>query len=115
MTETKGDETKPSTIGEAGEMEIIRVPAWQVKYDWSEDPDEVVHLVCCRDLEWRTAMCGYEEPKTTIARDPRILCTMCLEVFGRMIGPGPCPIDDQPCPDDDTIDRLIDERTSRPE
>ncbi|MBT2512797.1 hypothetical protein [Arthrobacter sp. ISL-30] len=70
--ETKGDAEKPSTIGEGGAMEIVRVPAWQVKYDWSEDPDEVVHLVCCRDLDWRRAMCGYEEPSQDfrLPKDP---------------------------------------------
>lgn len=112
MTETKEDAEKPSTIGEGGAMDLVRVPAWQVKYDWSEDPDEVVHFVCCRDLDWRRAMCGYEEPHMTIARDPRNLCSMCMEVFGRMPGPGPCPIDNQPCPDDEEIERLVDERTS---
>jgi hypothetical protein len=112
MTETKGGDAEPSTLGDGGAMELRRAPAWKVKYDWSEDPDEVVHLVCCRDLDWRRALCGYEEPEMTIARDPRILCSMCMEVFGRELGPGPCPIDDQPCPDDDEIDRIIDERTS---
>lgn len=43
-------------------------------------------------------------------------CTMCVEVIvahGGVPGSGQCPFDDQPCPDDETVDRMIEERTGR--
>lgn len=112
MSETRTQDE--ATLEDGGTMEIVRIPAWEVKYALGSTPDEVAHVVCCRDLDWRRAFCGYEEPDPVIVPEMTTLCTMCVEAMGRVPGPGQCPVDDQPCPDDDTIDRMIAERTSRP-
>jgi hypothetical protein len=52
----------------------------------------------------------------TIAPQATVFCTMCVEVMtakGGLPWNGNCPVDDQPCPDEEAIDRTIDERTSR--
>jgi hypothetical protein len=106
----------PAEIRDGGAMERVRVPAWEVKYKLDRNPDELAHFVCCRDLDWRKAICGYEEPEAVILANPTTFCTMCVEVIqahGGVPGSGKCPFDDQPCPDDETVDRTIDERTSR--
>jgi hypothetical protein len=115
MTET-GLET---TVEDGGTLEIVRVPAWEVKFKHGQDPDELAHAVCCRDLDWRKALCGYEETgDPVIMSEAKSICTMCVEaaggVDGRAMTERRCPVDDQPCPDDDEVDRLIAERTSRP-
>lgn len=32
-------------------MELVRVPAWEAKFRLNDDPDELAHVICCRDLE----------------------------------------------------------------
>jgi hypothetical protein len=114
MTETStGD---PQTIEDAGSLEQVRVPAWEAKYKLGENPDELAHVVCCRDLDWRRAICGYVEEEPTVLHESDNICTMCVETAERMgvvIGDRQCPIDNQPCPPDDEVDRMIAERTSR--
>lgn len=106
---------EPGTLEDGGSMEL-RVPAWEVKYRMGEDPDELAHFVCCRDLDWRKAACGHEEPDMPILKEAKVLCTMCIEVI-RSLGGEPgvpiCPYDQQACPGDEEMDRIIDERTSR--
>lgn len=113
MTETSQD-----TMEDGGALELVRVPAWEVKYKLGQDPDELAHLVCCRDLDWRTALCGYEEPdEPVIMTEAKTVCTMCVEagggIDGRALAERRCPVDDRSCPDDDEVDRMIAERTSR--
>ena len=74
-------------------------------------PDDITHLVCCRDASWRVAFCGAEDADVNPAAE--VVCSMCLEEaqarqprFGteeRLI----CPIDGTPCPDEADIDRRI--------
>lgn len=61
-------------------------------------------------MDWGKAMCGYEDPDPAIMSEATAsICTMCVEAGGG--GPdGPmatrhCPVDGQPCPDDETMDR----------
>ncbi|WP_285247496.1 hypothetical protein [Pseudarthrobacter sp. efr-133-R2A-89] len=114
MTDTHTEQA--GTLEDGGSMELVRVPAWEVKYRMGEDPDELAHFVCCRDLDWRKAACGHEEPDMPIVKEAKVLCTMCIEVI-RSLGGEPgvpiCPYDQQACPDDEEVDRIIDERTSR--
>jgi hypothetical protein len=109
--ETKGD---TSTLADGGAMELVRVPAWEAKFKLNENPDELAHLICCRDLDWRKAACGYEEPDPTIMMEANVICTMCIEAVGGLtaLAEGRCPFDDQPCPDDETLKQIIKDRTS---
>ncbi|TSE15008.1 hypothetical protein B1A87_002830 [Arthrobacter sp. KBS0703] len=114
MTEaTTGD---LETIEHAGSLEQVRVPAWEAKYKLSENPEEFAHMVCCRDLDWRRAICGYVEEEPTLMYESENICTMCVETalkMGAVMGSRTCPIDNQECPPDDEVDRMITERTSR--
>jgi len=114
MTETSTDTQAPPEDG--GSLELVRVPAWEAKHIIVDNPDEVVHLVCCRDMDWRKAVCGYEDTEAVIATSANHFCAMCVEVWtshGTEPGSGTCPFDDQSCPDDDELDRIIQERASR--
>lgn len=73
--------------------------------------DDILHLVCCRDPEWKVAFCGYEDDSINMMG--KQLCTMCIEVvrrrdplFGLREFPV-CPIDQTPCPDEHEIDQRI--------
>lgn len=92
-----------------------RGPGREATYGLIENPGKLDHLVCCRDVEWRRALCGY------IAKDPSLLhdsdtgCTRCIEVAGSMGGdPGnqQCPLDNKPCPDEAEMQRMMNERLS---
>lgn len=76
------------------------------------DPEEITHLVCCRDVVWQTAFCGIRD---TGAINPaaEIFCTLCIEAMEAM-SPGcvsaeerTCPVDDRRCPDEHEIDLRI--------
>ncbi len=45
-----------------------------------DDPDEVVHLVCCRDVPWETASCG--EPGGHANLAATVLCTVAASPSG---------------------------------
>ncbi|MGW2369431.1 hypothetical protein ACWCZ5_28100 [Streptomyces sp. NPDC001667] len=82
------------------------------------DPDEIGHLVCCRDPSWRTAFCGAEADTVNVAVET--LCTICVERAEAM-WPGYwadperfCPVDGQPCPDEHDIDLRIAWETGPP-
>lgn len=111
MTETAND---PSTLADGGAMELVRVPAWEAKFTLNQDPEELAHIVCCRDLEWRKAACGFEDPNPAITLEANVICTMCVEAIGGLdaLAQGRCPFDDQPCPDDETLNQMIRDRTS---
>jgi hypothetical protein len=108
--------TMASPIEDGGSMELVRLPAWEVKFRRGDNPDELAHFVCCRDLDWRKALCGYEAREDDVVlSESSMICTMCVEVcrgMGVEPGSGQCPIDNQPCPDDEEVDRLINEHTS---
>ena len=36
---------------DAGTLELVKVPAWEARHKRHENPEELSHLVCCRDLE----------------------------------------------------------------
>ena len=87
-------------------------------FEVTDDADEVVHLVCCRDVSWRRALCG--EPGDRLALEPRHVCSMCVEEAKRL-QPGwtllqeqyRCPVDGRLCPSEAEIDEEI-ARRSRP-
>lgn len=97
-------------------MELVRVLAWEVEYRLVDNPDELAYFFCCRYLDWRKAACGYEYSDMPILKKARVYCTMCVEVI-RGLGGEPgipvCPYDSQPRPDDEEMDRSIDELTCR--
>lgn len=76
----------------------------------SPNPDEVNHLVCCRQT-WDTAFCGMSLEHAPINLASQFICVMCLEVaIGRYGGPldeGICPLDKTSCPDDAELDVRI--------
>ncbi|WP_458113976.1 hypothetical protein M1D88_07825 [Arthrobacter sp. R1-13] len=114
MTETSTEE--PQTVEDGGSLEQVHVPAWEAKYKLSENPEELAHLVCCRDLDWRQAICGYIEEEPTLMYEADNICTMCIETaesMGSVMGSRRCPIDNQECPPEDEVDRMIAERASR--
>jgi hypothetical protein len=114
MTETTtGD---PRVAEDTGLLEQVRVPAWEAKYKLSDNPEELAQMVCCRDLDWRQAICGYVEEEPTLMTEVENLCTMCVETaakMGAIMGSRQCPIDNQECPPEEEIDRMIAERASR--
>jgi hypothetical protein len=73
--------------------------------------EEIVHLVCCRDVSWRKTFCGADGVEINPAAE--IVCTMCLEEAGAMrpgwaSGEGiVCPVDGNRCPDEHEIDLRI--------
>lgn len=114
MTETSSEDQQ--TLEDGGSLEQVRVPAWEAKYKLGENPEELAHIVCCRDLDWRRAICGYVEEEPTLVYDSDNICTMCVETaesMGSAMGSRQCPIDDQECPPMEEIDRMIADRTSR--
>ncbi|MGY3380225.1 hypothetical protein ACVWYS_002182 [Arthrobacter sp. TE12231] len=100
--------TAPSTLEDGGALELVHIPAWEARYTLGQDPDELAHMVCCRDLDWRKTFCGHQEAEPVILQEATTLCTMCVEAVG---GPGSpifsrsCPFDNQPCPDEEELDR----------
>lgn len=112
---TEQDAGVAPAVEDGGSLELVLAPAWEIKHKLEQNPDEMAHFVCCRDVDWRKALCGYEEPEMTIAPLATVFCTMCVEVMtakGGVPWNGNCPVDDQPCPEEDEIDRTIEERTS---
>lgn len=82
------------------------------------NPDEIGHLVCCRDPSWRTSFCGAENETINVAVE--MICSMCMERVEAM-WPGwredPemfCPVDGQACPDEHTTGRRITRETGPP-
>lgn len=80
-----------------------------------ESADEVVHLVCCRDVSWRRAFCGEENDRLMSGSFDRV-CSMCLEEaetmrpgWAALPGGNVCPVDGRPCPSP----AALDEETSR--
>lgn len=113
MTETSTESTP--ALEDGGSLELIRTPAVRAQYKIGQDPKEFAHIFCCRDLDWAKTMCGYEDPDPHIMTESENVCTMCIEAGGGIDGPlasRHCPVDNQPCPDGETIDRMIAERTS---
>lgn len=84
----------------------------ETTYRLAPDEDEITHLVCCRDVSWRTAFCGVQN---TDAINPAAenFCTMCLEAIeamapGSLLSPGKfCPVDGNRCPDERELDLRI--------
>lgn len=70
------------------------MPAWEAKYKPSENPEDFTHMVCCRDLDWRQAICGYVEEEPTLMYESENICTMCVETalrMGAVMGSRTCP------------------------
>lgn len=91
MTETTVEQ---QTVEDAGSRELPRVPAWEAKYRLSDNPEELAHLICCRDLEWRRALCGYVEEDPKLMHESQNMCTMCVETsrgWGWSLGTGSAP------------------------
>ena len=92
----------------------LRAPATTPEYQAVNRPDELTHLVCCRDHSWERALCG-TETGLYINLGAEFICTMCAEVYrDALAGTLPaeedsytCPIDGRQCPGDDELDALI--------
>lgn len=67
------------------------------------DPDDIAHLVCCRDDEWRLGFCGAPGEYLNFATET--VCTMCVEVAEQRLpgcfdnDPMRRPNGHLPCPD----------------
>lgn len=90
----------------------------ETEFRLSADPDEIGHLVCCRDLSWSRAFCGAEGDTINLAVE--MVCTMCVEQ-AEVMRPGwmaepeiVCPVDGQPCPDEHEVDQRIARETGPP-
>jgi hypothetical protein len=111
-------------MGVGGTRSAERRPAEQTRTaprrQLVNDPDELTHLVCCRDASWDTALCGYESESVNLAAEH--ICTMCCEVaqqkwaeLGVTPWEGRCPVDGAQCPDEVDVDlRILDEVSPRP-
>ncbi len=80
-------------------------------YHLIDRPDEITHLVCCRDASWRVAFCGAEE--TEINPVAEVICAMCV-AEARAMRPEfdtdeelVCPVDGNRCPNEPEIDERI--------
>lgn len=105
----------PKAAGTAGPAELGRGPARGATSNLNENPGKLDHLVCCRDAEWRRALCGHVENEPALLHDSDIVCTGCIkaaEGMGVLPGHRQCPVDNNPCPDEAELQRMIDERTS---
>lgn len=97
-------------LGETG-ADRVSVPHTETRYRFVANPEEITHLVCCRDFSWRVAFCGFEGIEVNPAAE--IICAMCLEEVSRLrpdLASGQeiiCPVDGNRCPDEDEIDRRI--------
>jgi hypothetical protein len=74
-------------------------------------PDEIAHLVCCRDASWKVAFCGAEGDEINPAAE--VICSMCV-AEARAMRPQldqddepTCPVDGNPCPEEFEIDMRI--------
>ena len=84
-------------------VETRTAPVVDPLFEVAEAGDEVVHLVCCRDVSWRRAWCGEENDRLAVSMEH--VCSMCVEEAERL-RPGwasspdgnVCPIDGRPCP-----------------
>jgi hypothetical protein len=80
--------TEASTLEDGGALELVRTPAWEAQYRLGQDPKELAHMFCCRDMDWGKAMCGYEDPDPDIMYEAAgSICTMCVEASGGPDGP----------------------------
>ncbi len=88
-------------------------PAVQPQLYAVDRPDELTHVVCCRDHSWSQALCGFG-PIDYINLGAQVICTMCIEVFEELLTAMPqpvtdrtCPVDGCLCPPDDELDEII--------
>jgi hypothetical protein len=92
----------------------VREPAVSPRFQAVDRPEELTHLVCCRDHSWERALCG-AEPLLHINLGAQFICTMCVEVCQAALAAHPrseddndvCPIDGRACPEDEELDDLI--------
>ncbi|GAA0641739.1 hypothetical protein GCM10010174_75260 [Kutzneria viridogrisea] len=83
----------------------------EARYRLVARPEEITHLVCCRDVSWRRTFCGEEGLEINPAA--REVCAMCMEEAAAMRPDWlsgselRCPVDGNPCPDEAEIDRRI--------
>ncbi|WP_153395731.1 hypothetical protein [Ornithinicoccus halotolerans] len=75
------------------------------------NPDEILHLVCCRDPEWKVAFCGEDGGHINVTAET--LCTMCVEYIEERV-PGflgsderVCPVDYRQCPEEHQVNLRI--------
>ncbi|MFD1046137.1 hypothetical protein ACFQ1S_11465 [Kibdelosporangium lantanae] len=83
-------------------------PVHQAGYQLTDKPEEITHLVCCRDASWGKTFCG-EPTDQEININIQQVCTMCVEAAEAML-PGcyaredaVCPVDGNPCPSEHEI------------
>jgi hypothetical protein len=87
-------------------------PVVEPRYHSVNRPEELTHIVCCRDHSWSHALCGAETEYINLGAS--FVCTMCVEVYRDLLSAFPqptpddtCPIDGRPCPDDDAYAELL--------
>ena len=87
------------------------------RHGLSTDPNEINHLVCCRE-PWRVAFCGTDITDAHVNLRSPFVCTMCVEVVRELLpsfdehDDPVCPRDGTPCPDEFEIDARIAYETS---
>lgn len=111
-------ETIPETTTGATQEADAQAPRTAARRELVSKPDEVSHVVCCRDEKWEKAWCGFDlrEANVNAAGDP---CAMCMEVAkdlaarrGAALDEDLCPVDGTACPDWGTLfDRVVDQTT----
>lgn len=86
-------------------------PVTNARATLRSDPNEITHIVCCRDPDWKNTWCGAEADHINPAATD--LCSMCIDVATRRLPsflenePTICPMDLKPCPDEHEVDLRI--------
>lgn len=60
---TNKDAEVAPAVEDGGSLELVRAHAWDVKHKLEQNPDEMVHFVCCRDLVWRKLSAAMRSPR----------------------------------------------------
>ncbi|WP_139977242.1 hypothetical protein [Nocardioides litoris] len=90
----------------------------RARLELAAEPDEIAHVVCCREDPWERALCG--EPIDAVNLAAETVCTLCVEVAMGLPGWAPdadpprCVLDGTPCPDEHDIDLRILREVTRP-
>lgn len=88
-------------------------PAVQPQLYAVDRPEELTHMVCCRDHSWSRALCG-AGTLDYINMGAQFICSMCIEVYQELIAAMPqpqpddtCPIDGCSCPTDRELEEIV--------
>jgi hypothetical protein len=91
----------------------VRAPAAAPVYRAVDRPEDLTHVVCCRDYTWARGLCG-ADTGGYLDLGATNTCAMCIEImrdaFAKLPADRPadtCPIDGCPCPPDAELDEII--------